>query len=204
MSALLYLASDIPFPEVKNPHHQTMSIQEALAREIEVPEFLLQDEKTDQNDPAMLLFTDSFQIDTENGIWEDRAYDDDFSICPMEKSADILTQKEYCASVQWNRYTKGRAMRIIRYIREMLTHTPQVEIWNIWMGCSYPPPKIRKVKISVEELDADALERLVAFEIWKTKRVTRPEIPREWGVQEDELEVCEQYCYEIVRKATNL
>lgn len=199
MSALMYLAADIPFLEVKNPHEQTISIQEALERGIEVPDWLLQDEKADRNDPKMLLYTDSYQIHSENGTFEDLAYDDDFSICPMEKSADILTKKAYCASVQWSHYTKGRAAQIIRYIREMLTHTPQVEIWNIWMGATYPPPRIQKVRIPAEELDADALKRLDAFEISTSERVTRQQIPHAWGIPEDELEISTQYCYEIVR-----
>ena len=204
MSALIYFASDIPFPEVKNPHNQTMSIREALARGIEVPALLLQDEKTDKDDPEMLLYTDSWLMDPENGIWEDCGYENDFAICPMEKSEDILTEKAYCASLEWSRYTKGRAMQVIRYIREMLAHTPQVEIWKIWMGASYPPPSIRKVRILAEQLDADVLEKLDAFQVWKPVCVERKQIPQDWGVQEDELEMCEQCCYEIVRGKTNM
>ena len=61
-----------------------MSIREALARGIEVPALLLQDEKTDKDDPEMLLYTDSWLMDPENGIWEDCGYENDFATCPME------------------------------------------------------------------------------------------------------------------------
>lgn len=199
MSSLIYLAAEIPFWEVKNPHNQTLSIHEALARGMEVPSILLQDKNIDRDNPDMLLFTDSFQIDPENGIWKDYEFDDDFSICPMEKSEDMLTQKKYCASLQWNNYTKGRAQRVICYIREILMNTPQVEIWHIWMGAAWPPPRIRRMQIPVEKLVPEVLERLDAFEVWKTERVISQEIPREWEIQEDELETNEQYCYEIIR-----
>ena len=96
MSALMYLAADIPFLEVKNPHEQTISIQEALERGIEVPDWLLQDEKADRNDPKMLLYTDRYQIHSENGTFEDLAYDDDLpngKVCRYFDKEGILRQR---------------------------------------------------------------------------------------------------------------
>ena len=41
MSSFLYLASDMPFKEVKNPHFRQISIDEAIALGAEFPDYIL-------------------------------------------------------------------------------------------------------------------------------------------------------------------
>ena len=165
MSALIYLAADVPLPTVENPHERLVSVKEALELCLEVPAFLLEDDSIDKDKP-MILWTDREDaLDTDTGSVWDGDLDDDFSIVPMEKQEDIYSEKHYCARLAWSRYTKGRAGRLILYIRQLLEHTPSVEIWHI---CETAP-----------------LARTgAAFS--------------DWGVENEDLAVGIQYCYEIV------
>ena len=105
MSALIYLAQDAPIPELKNPHYQALSVNEALERGVEVPDFLLKD-GTDRDKPGVILWSDIDDCPDDSGP------DDDFAILPMEKTEDIFTEKQYCAMLEWQ-YTPGRAELVI-------------------------------------------------------------------------------------------
>ena len=64
-------------------------------------------------------------IDTQSQL------DDDFAIWPLGSSTeDIYTEKPYRVYLEWD-YTKGRAEKVIQYIREHLEHTSEVEIWHV-------------------------------------------------------------------------
>ena len=156
MSALIYFASDAPLKEWESPHNRMMSVNEALAAGIEIPDILDLD-AVDKDDPHMLLWSDSYVKKEDTGILEDSGFDDDISIRAMEKSEDLLTEKNYCACLEWPGFTKGRAQRLITYIREHLTSAQEIELWHIWMGSSYPPPQIQKSYIRLEELQTDAI-----------------------------------------------
>lgn len=55
MSQILYLASNCPLAEIKNPHYKMLSVNEALAIGMEnIPEFMLEPE-FDRNQPSVLL-----------------------------------------------------------------------------------------------------------------------------------------------------
>ena len=120
MSAIIYIASDYPLKEVPNPHLKTLSVNEALAIGIEdIPEQLLEP-GFDRDKPDVLLWSDT--IDTQSQL------DDDFSIWPLDSSTeDIYTEKPYRVYLEWD-YTKGRAEKVIQYIRKHLQHTSEVEI----------------------------------------------------------------------------
>ena len=156
MSAIIYIASDYPLKEVPNPHLKTLSVNEALAIGIEdIPEQLLEP-GFDRDKPDVLLWSDT--IDTQSQL------DDDFSIWPLDSSTeDIYTEKPYRVYLEWD-YTKGRAEKVIQYIREHLEHTSEVEIWHVWVGDGVRP-KIRNCTIALDEFTADDLKELSDLEV---------------------------------------
>ena len=197
MSALIYFASDAPLKEWESPHNRMMSVNEALAAGIEIPDILDLD-AVDKDDPHMLLWSDSYVKKEDTGILEDSGFDDDISIRAMEKSEDVLTEKNYCACLEWPGFTKGRAQRLITYIREHLTFAQEIELWHIWMGSSYPPPQIQKSYIRLEELHTDAIEKLYHCEAGQGQPVAGyVKIQPEQGITEEELEREIHYCIVI-------
>jgi len=203
MSSLIYLASDTPLEDLKSPHNRTMSVREALEIGIEIPDYLNLD-KINMDDPDMLLWSDSYVENPETGILEDCGFDDDISIHAMDgKSEDILTEKKYCASLQWPAYTAGRAERLITYIWDHLTNASQIELWHIWMGNSYPPPRIQKTCVHMEDLDTEAVRKLYECSVGGTEPVAgHVRIEKEWDTASDELERDVHYCYVIDRSGS--
>lgn len=84
MSALIYLASDTNLKEVKSPHNKTMSVNEALALGIEIPD-ILNSQAIDKDKPDMILWTDSYTESKEGGLLVDSGFADDISILQMKK-----------------------------------------------------------------------------------------------------------------------
>lgn len=162
MSSLIYLASDYPLEEVPNPHFKTMSVNEALTFGItDIPEFLLTP-GFDRDKPDVILWSD---IDLDAGADQDNGFDDDFAIWTLDPSTeDIYTEKKYRVSLDW-RYSRGRAERVIQYVREHLKHTDELEIWHIWMG-NGDYPKIRKCTIDLDEFVPDDLKELSETEVF--------------------------------------
>lgn len=200
MSALIYLASDTPLEKLESPHNRTMSVREALALGRKLPDFLNPD-TINIDDPDMLLWSDSYAENPDTGILEDCGFDDDISILPMDgKSEDILTEKKYCASLQWPAYTAGRAERLITYIRDHLAIATQIELWHIWMGNSYPPPRVQKTFIRMEDLDAGAVRKLYECSVGELEPVAGcVRIEKEWSTDSEELERDVHYCYVVDR-----
>lgn len=215
MSKLIYIAGNYPLEEVKDPHIKSMSVNEALAVGVKGLDMLLQDEKLDRDEPGMILWMDeaaareeeipvnvSQECDTElanaaaHSGNESGILDDHFSISPFEKWEDILTKKTYCASLDW-RYTKGRAARVAAYIKDYLKHTDEAEIWNIWMGSSYPPPRIKRIMISADELTPELLKKIDSMDSYQEPFLYKEYIPDEWGVSEEELHPDTQYCFVV-------
>jgi len=67
--------------------------------------------------------------------------------------------------LEWD-YTKGRAEKVIQYIREHLEHTSEVEIWHVWLGDGVRP-KIRNCTIALGEFTFDDLKELSDLEVWR-------------------------------------
>ncbi len=215
LSKLIYIAGNYPLKEIKDPHIKTMSVNEALAAGVKVWDMLLQDEKLDRDEPDVILwmdeaaareegFSDSVPQEcdteltnaTEHTGNEPGLLDDHFSISPFEKWEDILTKKTYCASLDW-RYTKGRAARVVAYIKDYLQHTDEAEIWNIWMGSSYPPPLIKKIEISADELTPELLEKIDGMGSYQESALYKEYVPDEWDILEEELYPDTQYCFVV-------
>ena len=153
MSYLTYLASDHPLEEVKNPHDRLLSVNEALALGVkDIPQEYLEP-GFDRDKPEVLLCADR-RVDMDLlGRVTDGDYDDDFCLTPFEEGEDVYTQKAYKVALGWHRYTRGRAEKIIEYIKENLRHTNEVELWRIWMGTD-ETPSIFSTSISVNKLTA--------------------------------------------------
>lgn len=191
MSKLLYIAGNYPIKEVKDPHIKTMSINEALDAGVQVLDMLLQDENLDRDEPDVILWMD------DDAAQDDGFLDDHFSISPFEKWEDILTEKTYCASLNWN-YSKGRAARVAAFIKEYLQHTEEVEIWNIFMGASYPPPQIKKINISASELTNELLKKIDQIDDYSQETyLYKGYLPDEWNISDEDLNQDIQYCFVI-------
>lgn len=157
MSSVFYMASNHPLKERPNPNCKTLSVHEALAMGMDVPEFLLEP-GVDRDKPDVLLWSDD--LDTQGKL------DDDFGIYTLDPSMDDLyTAKNYRAALQWD-YTDGRAEKVIQYIREHLEHTDELELWHVWVGLD-AFPKIRRCLIPLEELTPADLKELSDLEVWK-------------------------------------
>ena len=162
MSQILYLASDCPLAEIKNPHYKMLSVNEALAIGMEnIPNFMLEPE-FDKNQPGVLLWSDTeTAIDTETNTIDDGGLDDDFAILELDDTTeDIYTHKQHRVYIEWN-YSRGRAEKVISYIRSHLEQTDEIELWQAWLG-NGANTKIVKYAIQIEDLTSEVLERIDA------------------------------------------
>lgn len=160
MSCVLYLASDKALPEQLNPHERMLSVREAIAAGVkDIPDFLLTGE-VDLDKPGVILVSDrEVRFDAENGTITDGDFDDDFAVWPVEKSVGMRTEKRYCATLEWNRYTPGRAGMLIEYLRERLAETDEIEMWNCWLD-DEPIHRICRAVIPIGELTAEDIAEL--------------------------------------------
>ena len=165
VSLLTYIASDRPLKAVKNPHHTTLSVNEALAMGLDVPACMLKDE-FDKNEPDVILWSDiELVIDTVHNTVDDGGHDDDFAIFPIEKTADFYTEKQFCACLEWS-CTDARAAKVVEYIKEHLEKAREVEIWQMWLGGDLPP-KIKNGNIPVSKLTIADIKALDAAKAWE-------------------------------------
>lgn len=161
MSSLLFFASEVPFAKSSNPHEKLLSIHEALALGVKIPEYLLNGD-FDRDKPKMLLYMDrEIRINTDTEEIEDGNFDDDFAIRPFSplEAFGIHTEKPYCAELEWFRYTKGRAENIISYIKEHLQKAEELEIWHVWLDDA-ETPVFKRREILLSELTAEMLQEI--------------------------------------------
>lgn len=164
MSSIFYMASDEPLEERLNPNCMTLSVNEALARGMRVPDFVLEP-GFDRDMPEVILWCD--ELDTQSKL------DNDFAVIPLNFSIgpgvigcsmdDIYTEKKYQACLEWD-YSRGKAEKVIQYIRKQLERTSELEIWHAWIGHG-AYPKIRRYTIPINEFTPDDLKELSDFEV---------------------------------------
>lgn len=156
LSSCIYIASNTPLPEVNNPHYKTMSVNEALSMGLIVPDFLLNSGSNREASGVIMRSNIETKLDIESGILDDGDFDDDLAILILDEDTDdIYTEKKYKVYIEWT-CTKGRSQKVIEYIREQLTYTDEIEIWNIWMG-NESRPRIDKRLIPIEAFTSDDL-----------------------------------------------
>lgn len=167
MSALLFMASDIPFAERRNPHEKLLSVNEALELGIAgIPDFMLE-EGFDRNQPDVILYMDrEIEINPQTNEIEDGNFADDFEIFPFlpQEYFGIHTEKPFCANLEWNFYTKDRAENVIAYIGEHLQKTEELEIWHVWLDDAQMPV-FRKKELLLSELTAEVLQEIAEADL---------------------------------------
>ncbi len=160
MSALLFMASDVPFAERRNPHEKLLSINEALALGIaDIPDFMLE-KGFDSNQPDVILYTDrEIKINPQTNEIEDGNFADDFAIYPFlpQEYFGIYTKKSFCAHLEWNRCTGERAENVIAYMREHMQKTDELEVWRVWLDDTQMP-MLHEKKLLLSELTAVVLQ----------------------------------------------
>ncbi len=127
--------------------------------------------------------------------------DESFRIFMMEeKTEDILTEKQYCIHFECDYEEEERARTVVSYIKEQMQDQKEIEIWHIWMGAAYPPPRIKRTKIKSGSLTAEKILELERTDVWQSESILgNAVVPDDWGIAEDEMEVSTQYCYTIVK-----
>ena len=166
MSCIMYIASDAPLKERKNPHEFTLSVNEALALGIEdIPEFMLK-EGFDRDKKDVLLYADrEVNIDVDSGVIEDGNFADDFAVWVREKEDSMPTEKKYIAEVEWMRFTPARGEMLIAYMKEQLAHTDCLELWYGWLGAKAAGKQLMEVNIA--DFKAENIGRLERIEVWQ-------------------------------------
>ena len=114
----------------------------------------------DKNQPGVLLWSDTeITIDTETNTINDGGLDDDFAILELDDTTeDIYTHKQHRVYIEWN-YSRGRAEKVISYIRNHLEQTDEIELWQAWLG-SGANTRIIKYTIRIEDLAPEVLEKI--------------------------------------------
>jgi hypothetical protein len=160
VSYATFLASDIPLPALNNQHKHLLSVNEALGKGIDVPNYVLESNTIDRDKPGVILW-----VDCEENLGEitiastERPYyfTDDYGNPPD-------TSLPRFSSLEWN-YTKERAGRLIEYIRKHLETAAVVEIWNYWIGSGRDISEgMTKHNTSVDELAVTDLEKLFSYD----------------------------------------
>lgn len=131
MSSYQFLASDHPFEKLENPFLERLSIREALERNMDIPDFMLENPDMDQEEKIFLL------CDTEEHMEDLELHPEEISF--PEVSAR-LTENPYVVELQW-RYSKERAETLLGYIKKHLTSAKNLEIFSLWLDEEDPPQR---------------------------------------------------------------
>ena len=143
-----------------------MSVNEALALGMKVPDFMLES-GFDRDRPGVILYSDrEVEFDVNRGEILDGALDDDFALLDASGMSDVFTEKRYAVYLEWHGFTEGRAQRVIEYIRGALRQTSEVELWHIWMG-SGERPLVRSRTLSIGELTPKGIKELLSNDVTK-------------------------------------
>ena len=164
MSLMLFLASNAPLDTVQNPHFRRLSVNEALEMGItDIPEHMLAP-GFGRDEPDVILWSDvNIVIDTENGIFDDGGYDDDFEIYDMDiRHGPTESLKDHRVVIECS-LNLGRAEKILEYIKTQLEHTDEIELWSIWLG-EYDQ-KISWYEARIDEFTAEDLMEIVDLPI---------------------------------------
>ncbi len=162
MSKFFFFASNHPLEEIENPHYKSFSINEALARGIELPELVLNSTTIDRNKPNVILWCDlclKKEIDPITRKVIDNGVDDDFSIKRLELFPEVYSTKKYLAELEWNAYSEGCARHIVDYIHKHMEQADELEIWHVWLSDN-ETPIIHKTDFRLEDVTAETLRIL--------------------------------------------
>lgn len=172
MSSLLYIASNHPLPEVRNPHEKNLSVNEALAMGIEVPEYLLAP-GIDRDWKHAIYWSDrAIHFDLDHGSVEDGGFDDDFSILPLPlrlSAEEIYTTKKHQSAIECI-WTENRAKAVIQYLLAHLEVADEVELWHIYMG-SGERPKLLHYEAHIQEFTPEDLIEIANLPVYEKELI---------------------------------
>ena len=118
------------------------------------------------------------EINIDTGEIYDGDADDNYFLQNFAE-VDCYSKKRYGVSLEW-RYTDGRAVQLIEYIKTVLQKTKTIEFWHVWLMDYYEyedRPFIHKKVISVDELTTEHIRGLDEAVIWNTPDKMYPERP---------------------------
>lgn len=147
MSIFQFLASDKPLEEVKNPYVKFISINEALACNIKLGDFIVNDTEIDRNERNIMV-CDSEEHMGEIEIKHDMYYSSEY--------AKKYSNKQYFSELHLT-YTETRAKQLVDYLKEQLNNLDEIEVWSIWLD-EYKSASIKSININ--ELSITDLEFL--------------------------------------------
>lgn len=144
MTWFQYMTSDSPFKEKENEYMLDITIGEALAKGIALPEW-------HKNYPD----TCRIQLELEG------CNDKGFSVSSFEKySCDMRdTDKQFCAML-WYISTPEQAEGLLEYLKEHLKTGEDVELWYVFQGDHTDKPYVietKTVTVPLEQLSAAAI-----------------------------------------------
>lgn len=151
MSVCTFIAADVALSEVINPHYKTLSINEALAFGMNLPETVLSS-GIDRNEPDVILWSD----DEAGGDCAD-----DFYLLKRDYMLHYCS-KPFSVEIQWDCYNEERAKEIIRYIDNVLQKADSVEIWNVWLH-DYAPPEIVTTTVNIKDLQPIHIKQMTEY-----------------------------------------
>jgi len=137
MSLFQFLASDKLLNEVKNPYIEFISINEALKRNIELNDFMMNDKENNKDDKTIMV-CDSEEHLEEIEINHEMYYSSEY--------AEEYSNKQYFSELRWL-YSKARAKQLVDYLKEQLKSSDEVEIWSIWLD-EHKSPSIKSININ--------------------------------------------------------
>lgn len=141
MSFYHFLASDHKLSEIENPNVETLSINEAMERNIKVADFLLEDESIDR-DEEILLYSESeeelYELEITNELYFPREYAEEYS------------NKKYFSEIH-GRYSEKRAQELLLYLVKEMKTADEIEVWRV-QDDEYMTPEIRTVDVSDLEI----------------------------------------------------
>jgi len=157
MSLYQFFASHKPLKELANPYIEHWSINDLIAKGMEVP-FHLLDTSIDR-DEKFILWCDS----------EDHMYEINIFNAPGSSFQNYkeVSYKSQIATLEW-RYTDQRAEGLIQYIREVLNdemYDDEIEFWHVWMDDSLDALDLREYEVN--QLTVPILRELFGKECYE-------------------------------------
>ncbi len=168
MSAYLFIASDTPMTAVHNPHYKQLSINEAIAFGVEIPDILIKS-NVNPDEPNVILWSDrELILDRDKPF--DGDDDDNFGLFPLDFPFEPC-DKPYGVIIEWNYFTENRAKRIIEYIKELMTRTTVVEVWHVWSS-NNTTPIIKTTTICLDDLNPEHIRSLESSDHFDQKIIS--------------------------------
>ncbi len=147
MSLFQFLACDKKLEEIKSIHKELISVKEAIDRNIELADFVLNNSSLNR-DEKIILIVDSEELMDELEINHNMNYSSEYS--------EKYSKKLHFSEINW-RYTKPRAKQLYDYIVDQLRTVEEIEIWSIWLDA----PETAVIKfININELSVEDLKFL--------------------------------------------